>query len=530
MERSAPFSYLLFEYERQLASVAALRGSEEWGREATIEVHSVTERTGVMYERLRYALDYKDDHLIRRHALRRILKRHFDADMDLQKAGKHLVRELISGGYLPNRTVPESAAGYVSSVLSKYLALLFYAPKAARVWKRAEDAMLDLAACELDRFFTPFPEGEAAAESLYHERQGSMLIDEEPAGKEIPFDIQLYIGVRESLLREDAMALRYALFTKFATGFERSEDLDVPKGQALIRLLDSIDTMLADALHGRIAGRLHNDCIFYSIIIDLLRRYGLDVERVFRDQALLAAEVETLAKQHYALEYARAKQGGARAVVYLLCTKIILTGVIEFPFEQLVYGKPQYLPLATNALFHPLLLLGITQTFKQPGARNTKEIVRGVAAALFDEEPVPLRLKSTEGSTPLFIGALYLALFLFSIGLIISGLRLLQFDIVGILLFLSFLTLVAYFGFRLNVIATRWYVFSGTEGRGGALRALFVLPLVRIGRALSLRFSRLNLFVLILDTLVETPFKKVLGTIDAFFNFLKEKEDEARVS
>ncbi len=123
-------------------------------------------------------------------------------------------------------------------------------------------------------------------------------------------------------------------------------------------------------------------------------------------------------------------------------------------------------------------------------------------------------------------GGLYAVLFGISFGLIISILTALHFNIVSIILFLFFLTFVSYFGFRIRHNANVWKVYVEKEGLLALIGNLLAMPIVRTGRWLSTRFASMNIFVFLLDFILETPFKFVLGTFDSFITFLKEKGED----
>ena len=102
----------------------------------------------------------------------------------------------------------------------------------------------------------------------------------------------------------------------------------------------------------------------------------------------------------------------------------------------------------------------------------------------------------------------------------------LHFNIVSVALFVFFLTLVSYFGFRIRYNARKWKVNTDDEGVISLLWGFFTLPIVRTGRWLSQRFSSINIFVFFMDFILETPFKMILGTFDAFISYLREKRED----
>ena len=55
---------------------------------------------------------------------------------------------------------------------------------------------------------------------------------------------------------------------------------------------------------------------------------------------------------------------------------------------------------------------------------------------------------------------------------------------------------------------------------------LFTLPFLRVGHWMSEKFSKINVFVFILDFIIEAPFKIFLEVIEDWIAFLKEKREE----
>jgi hypothetical protein len=121
---------------------------------------------------------------------------------------------------------------------------------------------------------------------------------------------------------------------------------------------------------------------------------------------------------------------------------------------------------------------------------------------------------------------LYIGLFTFIFGGIINVLRSLNFHGASITLFIFFLALVSYFGLRIRFMAKRWKVEGPDEGIAAALWGLITLPIVRAGRWMSGRFASINVFIFLMDFVIEAPFKMVLRGMDAFLGFLREKREE----
>src|SRR4051812_7440867 len=78
----------------------------------TIHVDEVASRIAVFYEQIRTIIDWKEEHLMRRAAIIRKLKRRF-LNLELnnfsaENVAENLVLELVRGGYFPNDRIEES--------------------------------------------------------------------------------------------------------------------------------------------------------------------------------------------------------------------------------------------------------------------------------------------------------------------------------------------------------------------------------------------------------------------------------------
>src|SRR3989338_9461240 len=87
--------------------------------EDVIKVSDTVSAAASVYETVRNTLEYDEEHLLRRNAIRRILKRCLIEGSQTQMAGT-LVKELIWARYLPNGRVPTRVIEKVELILEKY--------------------------------------------------------------------------------------------------------------------------------------------------------------------------------------------------------------------------------------------------------------------------------------------------------------------------------------------------------------------------------------------------------------------------
>ena len=484
--------------------------------EPPVTVNELTERAGRFYERIRYLFDYKEEHTIRRSAVERQLRRQL-AVGNPETVGTKLVEELISGGYLPNRTVSGEIGVEVQQIVNRYMALDRY--PGSRVRRR----LVSLAATEIDRYLKPSSVAELTLASMYETVTPQVTYSEHITPHTL--SEQIYLACRRSLLEEDEDMLFYAAWLRHVPSWPQVHPTE------LVRVLPDIFREIEDELKHpagwQLMPRLKNYKIYFLLIKKVLERYGSEAEHLFAEPERLEPITTEILKEEYEKQYTLARRSGVRAIVYIFLTKILVALALEFPAELYLYSAINYVALGSNVLIHPLLLFLMTRGLPKLRKEEIARANEGVAHVLTGKSLEPVRVSRRSGSvifdTVLLL--LYVALFLFSFGVIVSLLSSFSFNVVSIGLFLMFLALVSYFGFRIRHNAKKWRV-TGTESAGTLLWRILTLPIVRAGRWLSRTFSSINIFVFFMDFIIETPFKLVLGLTEAFVSFLREKEEE----
>ncbi len=96
----------------------------------------------------------------------------------------------------------------------------------------------------------------------------------------------------------------------------------------------------------------------------------------------------------------------------------------------------------------------------------------------------------------------------------------------GITLFVVFLTLVSFFGLRVRQLAKDLVVIDRRDNLLSVTIDFFTIPIVRAGRWLSVNFSKVNIFVFILDVIIEAPFKLIIDVFEDWFAYMREKREE----
>jgi len=89
--------------------------------ERKMSVNPIVAKFASWYEKLRNAMEYRDEEVILRATIERILKRKLLLGGNAQTTAEPLVRELIWARYLPDNQVPESMVNKVEQTIDLYL-------------------------------------------------------------------------------------------------------------------------------------------------------------------------------------------------------------------------------------------------------------------------------------------------------------------------------------------------------------------------------------------------------------------------
>lgn len=500
-----------------VARLDSVEGDAQSGS-SIVEVNKAISVAAVMYEKIRYLVDYREEHTLRRSAIERILKRIIVIEGG-EGLSRDLLQELVEGKYVDAQDATEELAYTIDRALARYHTLLVVEGD-----ERIRTFLISLAAGEVEASLAPrfHAYHTLVAEALYKTLHGKVT-----GSESVDIDVQLLCASYRALYRSDDAMVRFALWHVYVPEWKSGEvSLAEVRGK-LPQIVAMIRTQTHAELQWQIVQKIRNEAIYFRIVRQLLEEKGSGAAQVLAHSEELETYVTGFLGKVYEHENQKTQSSGIRAVAYLFITKIIVGLIIELPYDILVLGAVSYVPLFVNILFHPLLLFTLTRRVGNLGEENTHAVIEGMKKTLYSDSPKTISLASRYTALlPLFV-LVYLCLVVGVFSIIIGSLAVLKFSFVSTGLFLFFLALVSYFAFRIRYNAYRWRV-SGGETTLSLLAHVLAIPVIRLGEWLSRVFSSINVFVLLLDFLIETPFKLVLRFFREFIGFLRDQVDEVR--
>jgi hypothetical protein len=498
--------------------------------EEVIEVSRPASSAASLYEKVRVAVDYQEEHLLRRNAILRIVKRFYNTEMDSEGKSKTLLTELIWAQYLPNDEVPTSLIKKLIPIFEKYQVLLL---EVDQLGKGAfyVDWVLEVCSTELEYAITPPVEDEALVSYMYEEMRGRIEWDPRLQVAEEQKDLFTYIAIHETLLRSNRATLRFRVLSLYYPkwpGLAAPDQLELMRAN-LVAIIDTVEHQISNPITTRLTVRMRRKVGVFMVMRELIEKHGDGFEELIENPDKLDKEVKKSLEKRTETFSERLRRKVFRTVLFVFVTKIILAFLIEVPYELLIAKHANWVPLAVNVMFHPIVLGMVGMTVSVPKKKNESDYIEAVRALVIGAKSSVLNLRINQqsfGPLEQLFSILYAIVFVFTYGLIAALLVQLNFSWVSILEFLFFLSVVTFFGIRVRTNVKDIVISEGRSGWIGTLFDVFMLPLVRAGQWLSIRVSKINVFIYFFDFIVEAPLKVAIKLFEQWINFVREKKEE----
>ncbi|HRN70544.1 MAG TPA: hypothetical protein PLS49_05150, partial [Candidatus Woesebacteria bacterium] len=270
----------------------------------------------------------------------------------------------------------------------------------------------------------------------------------------------------------------------------------------------------------------------YLILFYIIRNNKDKIEQILSDKTLLWHHVETTATQKYAQLRKRLNVLAFRSLIYIFITKMLFALILEVPVSQLLYNHISYVAIGINSLFPPLLMLIIILTVTIPGADNTRRLylrlLEIINADPTYESTVAFITQKAKPKRPLLVAGftlLYTLTFVVTLYLIHYLLSLVHFNFLSEGLFIFFISVVAFFSYRLKQLANMYRITEKGNVLGPVVD-FFFMPILSLGKLFSEGVSKINFFIIIFDFIIEAPFKLIVDVIEEWIKFVRQKKEE----
>lgn len=504
--------------------------------EPKIRVSDVFSGLALFYEKLRNAFQYKNEYVIRRAAIERILKRLMKRNMSDSKkytSGKvaeSLIKELIWAKYFRNNDIVESRQEEITKTIAKYHLLMETLSTAQNPPTRSQQNWIwEIAATEIEEILDP------SDKDLYVELMCQWFrMHFDWTDVDIPQeekDLQIYIAAHKALHKSDESMIRYYLLKKYFPNWDNDNEEDINIFiQQFLTIYDHIEKHLLFEKRNVLYRKIQRYAAAFDMFAFLAKEEKEELEELVHDEEKLKTRIEEICLREYRNARSKVNKGTLKSIIYIFVTKVFILVLVELPYEMLILGGLHYGPLSMNLTIPPILMWIITLPISTPGNKNTESITNRITSLLYQKETNKRFAFSVyeKKRSILFLvfGILYSILFVALFAGVSYLLLLASFSIVGIFVFFIFMSLVLLFAFRLRFSVSQLRVESEQETILGHLFHYITLPLLNFGFLISKVFHKVNFFPYLLDHFIEPPLKKIIKGLEAWASFIREKKEE----
>ena len=509
--------------------IAAYRQKPKLDIGSGIKVSQALSTLAHIYEKIRCAIDYRGEHLFRRVAIERILRRLLNRrNIDTRNVALKLIKELIWSHYLINEKVPLEKINQVSEILNKYLSIQESLFALNHIFDKKFELMVAIMANEIDEALVDQSVDEAWAVGLsqWFENKYDWI-------DEINHDVKrilLYIAVRRAFFKSDAACIYYHLLIKNVVGWQEGNSAKYP--ELVIKFkqsLASTEKYLNNRFNNDLFRFIQKKLPAFQVFKDIFDQQFEGSEVLINDEQLLWEKVEAICIQKYRQTNKKVRQGIINSIIYIFATKMVFAILLEVPYETIRLGRISWLPLSINLVFPPFLMFLIGLLIHTPGADNTKIIYQTILSFI-DPKTTDRHAFSLEDKTNhrpnLIFKTVYLLILLTVFCSVTYVLWQIGFNVISGMIFFFFVSLVLLFGLRVRWAAQELKVIGDKENLFQFLFNLVSLPFLDLGNRLTVGLTRLNVMMIILDFLIEAPLKIIISVIGQWTTFIQQKRDE----
>ncbi len=516
----------LSKLSQALLSAYAKGGQQNVGD--TISVNPVVSELATWYEKFRTAMDYREDEVILRSTIERILKRKLILRNEGEKVAPSLIRELVWARYFPDSSIGESTVIKVAHAINLYLkfeTLLISKHKIGRT--EINEWIMHLLSSEIEHILKPNNQKDLICNFMFGIFQNKILIEDDT---EETRDIQVFIAVRRAFANDDLAFIRFHLFKQYF-GNLSSHNLDHISDNFL-HGYNKICEQLKYSLKDRIYNYIKNQTVPFLILDDVLRENTGNTESLVSDTDRLNMSILNACNRRYKAVSGKVHRAIVRSVIFIFVTKATLALFVEGTFEKFLYGRIIWSSIALNTFTPPILMVMVGFLIQTPSRENSFKILSKINSILFDEipnlSPSLIIKKKPSKLNPLrwsIFFSLWLLTFAMSFGGVLLILTKLSVNPLSQGVFIFFLAIVSFIAYRINKTANMYILKEQKESIATLTFDFFFMPFIQVGRKLTQAVSQINIILFIFDFIIETPFKGIVAFFEQWLLFLQTQRE-----
>jgi len=514
-----------------------------------LEVDELASKIASAYEQMRKVIDWKEENLLRRGAIERILKRRLISEiygisilpnLNAEEMAKPMILELMRSGYFDNGKVAKQQIQETKNILNKYIKILSQTKLSSQQSdKHIKNRMnfytwmLEIAACEIEEVLAPAFKENALLNLMTNVLYSRTRIV--PSDEVSDFDklIQIYIGAQRNLYNFDEPIVAYNVI-KLRFPFWIKEDPSSIKRvtEEVEQIRAQVDQDLNSPLRKNFAKVCGRYDAAYRLIGDMLDRINNTPEQVI-EQVTNFDVFSELFEAAY-LERKKSLKGRLfRAAIYSTLS-IFVAGAFSFvifegPVARLAGENFSLFSLFIDLFIPSAIMFLLVIIIRPPSDRNMKVVKKEIQKIVHaqnseDVYEVDLTRKPNKILNTIFLAvstacgllAMYFVFWIFKVARV--PWTSMYIDTINVAM-VFFASMAIKQKSKEITIEDRANFFE-------FLIDLFSIPMAKMGQWFSNKWKEYNVVAALFTALIDTPFSALISLVEDWRNFIKERSSE----
>lgn len=485
----------------------------------------------VLYEKARNAVEFRAEHLVRRAAIERIIKRRILLNGSASDIAENLVLELLWAKYIDSSFIDDAKVTEIQGIIQRYVQLKHSLFSSSSKYQGITwDAIMGIASSEIDESIMSARKREALNNLFYQAIRSKISL---PQREDKYVNMLTYISVERAFAQADDALINFHLVQLiYPEWFTLKQTPSIEQEETLIRSMVLILNGLRDPQGLKLSRYIRKHTPPFLLLRDFFFEYGDTARSIIENSTLFEQKLHEIAARRYEEIGSKVRRAVVRSIIYIFLTKMVFALALEAPVDIFITKHIEYIPLIINSVFPPILLFLVAGLFSVPGIDNTKLLIERIHRIIyhFDEAKIEgdkftLKESARRPILSAVFSLFYLLAFLISFGIIGIILTQLKFNIASQIIFIFFVTLVSFFAYRIRQSAKEYEVVE-RQGMFEPAVDFFFLPILHAGYWLSGEIAKINIFIFLFDFILEAPLKVIFEVVEEWIRFVRMKKEE----
>jgi len=509
----------------------------------TIHVDEVASQIAKIYEQIRKIIDWKEENLLRRSAIERIIKRGmiskisnitFLSNLNLDTLSETMVLELIRGGHLRNDSIPKEKIKEVKQILKKYLFIIENADiPSIDIKKKINfyDWAMSIAACEIEDTLSPPLEEQALIETMTDLINQRIKVIPTKSITAEEQRLQTYIATYRTLYDLDDSIISYNLLKIKYNDWQNPDKTTL---QYIVKNIFKIQADLSIELKHPLRKQFFNICekydTIFTIIEDIFKKYknnSNELNEIFADKIKL----QELITEFYNLRFKSLKKRLLKLAVFSTLSVFVANWftffIVEIPLAHIFYEGFNPFATAVDFFVPSLAMFVIVSMIRPPGKSNLPELLAVTNKYVYineDKDIYEIKIKKKKGLiTRLTISIFYLAACLTSFGLIAWAFYKATLPMTSVI-FDTFTIALNVFAALVIRNKSREITVEEKTSFGEFILDIFSLPMAEIGSWIANKWKEYNIISIFFNVAIEVPIISLISFVESWRQFFKDKK------